>query len=300
MTRLRDIIGVKMNNVKSLIKKCADKIEHHSFTSAYNKTFELIHCDSDELKDKTYRMRHRIYCQEYGHECPVAEGSYLEHDQFDERAVHFMLRHKISNEITGSLRVILPNDERPGESFPAQQQCDHPFLQSDSNAVRVCEISRFCMAPRFRQRAIDGDYLSSYHAPDNGDGHSIKNVLFARRRISYPQAALLRGAFETALGARIMDCIWMVEQKHLPSLQQIGFDYRILGPHLDHHGGVQPLIFNIKHVLDVMQRKAPAVWDIISDGGRLQHIADQLAHDDWQDRLISEDCLDKIYRKLTS
>lgn len=291
-----------MGKTKTLLQACKDtiaqKIREHSYEEIYYKTFELLHAHTDELKGRAYRLRHKVYCEEHGYECPVESGSYIERDEYDDRAEHFLLKHRVSHEIVGSLRVILPNDERPGESFPAQKLCDHPLLKFDSRALKLCEISRFCMAPRFRKRAGDGKFLSAYCEQDevqvSVDGKT-KNI---RRQIPYAQAALLQGAFEAAMHAQIMDCIWMVEPEHMDSLQKIGFPYRVLGPQIKAHGGLQPLIFNIKHVLDTMRRDAPNCWKLVSHNGRLQDMADQLAQNNWQDDLIDQACKDKIYEAL--
>ena len=288
---------------KTLIQACKDTLAQtlgqHSFDTAYKKTFELIHANTPELKDRTYRMRHKISCEEHGHECPTAPGSYLECDEFDDMSEHFILKHRISNEMVGSLRVVLPNDESPSASFPLQKYCDHPLLKFDEKALRLCEISRFCTAKRFRKRKKDGRYLSAYSPQDIIKAHESGKMRYIRRRIPYTQAALLQGAFEIAMKEGILDCLWMVEPEHLESLQQIGFSYRILGPKLDVHGGMQPLIFNIKHVLDNMKHNAPHCWVVISDNGRLQKTADELAQNCWHDNLMDQACQDMIYRKLT-
>ena len=287
-----------VDDTKLLIKACIETLEHRSFRAAYENTFELVEAATPEQKGKAFRLRHKVYCEENGYECPVETGSYIEQDQYDDHSRHFLLMHKVSRETVGTLRVVLPNDEKPGESFPAQKYCEHPLLQHDSRALSLCEISRFCMAPRFRKRETDGKFLASYHDPDLVEGmQNGKRTLF-RRQITYPQAALLQGAFEAILNARILDCVWLVEPCHLPSLGQIGFPYRVLGPKSKIHGGLQPVIFNIKHVLDSMSRKNRACWEIISDSGRLQLLADELVHNDWQDELIDEVILEQIYEKF--
>jgi N-acyl amino acid synthase of PEP-CTERM/exosortase system len=288
-----------MGQIKSLLKACTSALKQYSFTNTYHNTFELVRADSPILKEKAYRLRHKVYCEEHGYECPTDKGSFMESDEFDDRSLHFLLMHKVSHETVGTLRVILPHDEQPGRSFPAQQLCDHPLLQFDSRALSLCEISRFCMAPRFRKRDEDGKFLSAYHDQDTLEVQENGKPVTVRRRIPYPQAALLTGAFEAALNARILDCVWMVEPGHLRSLDKIGFAYRVLGPKVKRHGGVQPLVFNIKHVLDNMRTKAPHCWDIVSDSGRLQEMADMLHQNDWHDRLIDEDCWEEIYKRLS-
>jgi hypothetical protein len=97
-----------------------------------------------------------------------------------------------------------------------------------------------------------------------------------------------------------MDCVWLVEPAHLPSLAKIGFTYRILGPRVEYAGGLQPIIFNIKHVLDNMHLRNKACWDVVSDSGRLQLLADELSRNDWHDNLIDEDVRENIYQKVSA
>ncbi len=286
--------------VTTLLEDCMELLNHRSFLQAYYKRFELIRADTAALKKKAFGLRFKVYCEEHGVEDPHEDGSYIERDLYDERSVHYILMHKFTRETVGTLRVVLPNDDSPAESFPAQQHCDHPLLKYDSRALSLCEISRFCTAPRFRKREADGPFLSAYHDQDVHGGFRMDGMTFVRRRIPYMQAALLQGAFEAAMEARILDCVWMVEPAHLESLRQIGFPYRVLGPKVKAHGGLQPVIFNIKQVLDTMRHRRPHCWDIVSDQGRLQRMADDLIRHDWEDRLMDETCREDIYSKLAA
>lgn len=285
-------------DARALVGTCVEALELRSFRDAYKGTFSLVPCITQVQKEEILRLRHDIFCREYGYEPESYAGSGREHDHYDERAVHYALLHKASNSFAGALRLILPDDERPGESFPIQKHCDHPLLASDSRVLTLCEISRFCMAPQFRKRTEDGRLLSAYHGQDMIQVDVDGEIREIRRKIPYPQAALLAGAFETALEARIMDCVWMAPPEHLESLAKIGFLYRTLGPRVAYHGGTQPIIFNIKHVLDNMRRNVPSCWEIVSDGGRLHEMADRLDQNDWTDRLLDDACIDRIFEKL--
>lgn len=289
-----------MAKAHSLIALCRDQISRnlnkYAFDAEYESTFRLVEAYSEELRNRVFGLRHRIFCEEYGYETPAAPASYKEIDEFDERSIHFLLQHCISHEMVGTLRVTLPNDERPGESFLLQKLTDHPLLKMDSRTLCLCEISRFAVVTRFRKRSDDGRLLPSYYDQEK---QALGSISY-KRWIPYPQAALLRGAFETILNARILDCVWMLEPVHLRSLQQIGFSYRILGPEIDYHGGMQPIIFNVKHTLDSMRDCAPHCWTMISDHGRLQDMANNLHRNDWSDGLFEELPMDPLISKANS
>lgn len=272
----------------SLLESCIETLTNRqSFKDAYENTFELIRAEDEDARDKVLRLRYRVYCREHELESPCETDSYTEHDEYDARSAHFILRHRISNEIAGTVRVILPDDTSASSGLQAQTLCDHPLLhRQDAEAPRLCEISRFCTASRFRKRDGDGKFLSAYFDQDLIETDENGKTRTIRRMIAYMPAALMCGAFEAAMEAGILDCVWLVEPCHLESLQQIGFSYATLGPQVDYHGGAQPVIFNIKHSLDNMHREAPHCWEVVSDGGRLQDLADALAQDMWQDNLV--------------
>jgi N-acyl amino acid synthase of PEP-CTERM/exosortase system len=279
---------------KSFLSVCLDHYKQRSFLNAYDSTFELLRADTPELKERVFQLRYDVFCRENKFEHAPYDDDIFEYDAYDDRAVHFLLMHKPSGEPAGTLRLILPNDEYPSQSFPVQKLARHPLLRSDSKILTLCEISRFCMASRFRRRERDGRLLSAYCDQDVVQVQKNGRPALFRRLIPYAPAALLRGAFEAALEARITEGLWMVDTNHLESLKKIGFECRPLGPHVNHHGGQQPVIFNIKHVLDHMRRVNPHCWEVISGHGRLHELADTLQRNDWQDHLLDAEDWDRL------
>lgn len=279
---------------KEYLKAAMDAMREHSFLSTYRKTFTLFRADTDAWKEHVFRLRYDVFCDENLFVNPDSHPEKLESDSYDDRAEHYILMHRGTSKVVGTLRVILPDDEQPGQSFPVQQVCDHTLLKRDSRVTRMCEISRFCMAKNFRKRELDGTLLPAYYDQDQIETKTALGTKTIRRKIPYAPLALLSGAFESALNAGISDCVWMVEPGHLWSLKKIGVNYRVLGPHVDHHGGLQPVIFNIKNVLDDMHRSRKHCWDVISDEGRLQKIADELAQSNWQDSLFDDSAAERV------
>lgn len=273
---------------RELLKAALDSIRQQSFLNAYRQTFSLFKADTDAWKEHVFRLRYDVYCEENLFMNPDNYPDKLEKDAYDDRAEHYILLHRPSAKMVGTIRLVLPNDEQPSKSFSVQEVCEHPLLRMDSRVLTFGEVSRFCMAKSFRKRELDGSLLPAYYDQDAVETTSNGKTIHIRRKIPYAPLALLSGAFESALNARIMDLVWMVEPRQLWSLKKIGLGYRVLGPHVDHHGGLQPVVFNIKNVLDNMRRARPHCWDIVSDHGRLQALADDLAQNDWQDGLIDD------------
>lgn len=282
---------------KDIFTACIETFRERSFFNAYNKTFSIFKADTDAWREHVFRLRYDVYCTENLFIDPDMHPEKLEKDSYDERSEHYLLLHRPTAKPVGTVRIVLPNDEEPSRSFPSQDVCDHPLLQMDSKVVSLCEISRFCMSKDFRKREMDGAMLPAYYDQDTVKGQSHGKVAFYRRTIPYAPLGLIGAAFESALNARITNAVWMVEQRQLWSLKKIGLSYRVLGPHVDHDGGLQPIVFNIKNVLDGMHRKKPRCWEIVTDQGRIQTMADELQENDWQDALIDEACQEMVERQ---
>lgn len=103
--------------------------------------YEVILADSVEARRIHYRLRYQVYCLEQAWE-PVSrfpDGE--EKDEFDERAVHFLVRNRFTNDWIAALRVVLPGDEPlPIESLNVLKNSVRETVAPGGAA----EISRVC------------------------------------------------------------------------------------------------------------------------------------------------------------
>lgn len=282
-----------------IIQACIKAIRQQTFYNQYWKTFEIVRAESDEQKRKAFRLRYKVFVEENGFLNPALYPDGLEFDAFDNHAIQFLLMHRVSGETAGTLRLVLPQHASPLTSFELQKQCDHPLLQIENRVMGLCEISRFCMAPRFRRRERDGRMLPAYYEQDGNAApdKTGKKPLFVRS-IPYAPLGMMMAAFEAALGAGITDCVMDYELDQLYTFNRLGIDYRVLGPRLYSHGETQPLVFNITSALQSMSEINPESFEVAADRGRLLDHARSLNHQDWQDRVFSGACRDMIMEKL--
>lgn len=285
--------------MSSFLGECLKLAERRSFYRQYWRYFDVVPANTQALLEQAYKLRYDVYCEENQHpmNCDSPDG--MEIDAFDERAEHHLLIHQPTGDIAGTVRVIPPDQDSPLFSLPLQEVCDHPVLFNDDIVSSLSEISRLCMASRFRKRPTDGTILPAFNAADSTKlRFDSENMTFIRRRVPYAPLGLLMAATETALKHRTLNVIVAVSPEDCVSFKDIGMSYRILGPRLKHYGGMQPIIFNIKHFLDSMKARNWSCWEVVSDQGRLNMRADELAlnlwHDDVFDHNLTEDVLDQL------
>lgn len=281
----------------NIFSTALEAIQKKTFYQTYWRSFEVINAQTDELKERAFRLRYDVFCKENRFEESAEDAAELEKDSFDPKALHFLLVHRDSGEDAGTVRILLPNEAAPLQSFPLQNICDHPLLTLDHKVLGLAELSRLCMAKRFRRRPLDGRILPAYYETEAEDAEKGLGRYF-RRRIPYAPLGLLRSAFETALEFNIPDMVTAMDPTHFRSMKRIGLSYRVLGPRVNFHGGQQPIVFNIKNVLDNMAMENSECWEIVSDQGRLHKKANMIAQNEWHDNVFDDDCRDMIMSRL--
>ncbi|MCB9988123.1 MAG: PEP-CTERM/exosortase system-associated acyltransferase [Rhodospirillales bacterium] len=252
---------------ESFISACRAKAHRKSFYNAYNKTFEVVRAENKWWKEQAWNLRYQVFCKEnkwLESSDPLKE---IERDQYDVHADQFLLVHRETNKIAGTLRVVMPETGRPLTSFQTQELCNHPLVQDAANAVRFCEISRLCMAASYRRRDRDGAILPAYYEQEQVSSGGFS--LF-RRYIPYAPLGLIAAAFEAVLAAGKKDCLMMLEPDTLMTFARIGIPVERLGdPVQDGPFSWQPVALNIPTVFEHIAEINPLCWEVLSDRGRL-------------------------------
>lgn len=118
----------------------------------FQRDFQLKLAESESEKQQTFRLRHQVYCEELGFE-PTNEVE-LEIDRYDQRSAHYLLRHRQSNQLAGTMRMITCNSAE--EILPVsryfEDRFNRPELQPSAfPAQTICELSRLALAADFRR-----------------------------------------------------------------------------------------------------------------------------------------------------
>jgi N-acyl amino acid synthase of PEP-CTERM/exosortase system len=244
-------------------------------SSAYARCFDVVHADTDALREAVFRLRYQVFCVENAFEDPRQHPDGLERDAYDPRSHHCLLRHRSSGEHAGAIRVVLPDPDAPRASFPLQAVCEHPFLREEAHAARLCEISRLCIRASFRRRRLDGSIYPGFEADAARRRAGASSDFLTGRIIPYMPMGLFRGAFETVLKLGRVDCIAVMEPRLIRTIRATGFCSGNLGPVIDFHGLRQPVVFNLRQVYDHGRQSGSLFYPLMSDHGRLYRLAIQ-------------------------
>lgn len=124
---------------------------------AFSQYFDVSLATSAELKKEVYKLRYRVYCEEFGYEPIENFPDGLEIDEFDDRSLHFLVTHKQTQLPAGCVRLVFGAE---GELMPFEKYCpdslDNSYIEKMGiDRSGICEVSRLAVDSAFRRRVGD-------------------------------------------------------------------------------------------------------------------------------------------------
>lgn len=266
-----------------------DYIQFKSFSWLYHQLFEVVQAESDALKEKAFRIRHEVFCEEFGYKEVKSNANKLERDIYDERAKHCLLIHKRSGEAIGTLRVVMPDQNDLQNSFPLQEIFSGGRLREDHVLSNICEISRLCVLKKFRSRAGDeGSPLGGVHDQDQETFVDKTCKRLARRIIPFAPIGLIKSGFDIAVENGYTQGCAFLETQLIDSFERLGIVCQRIGPVIDHDGQRQPVIIDFFTTVNNMRVRQKAVWEMVTNNGLMhERIYDLKSEQHACDNLLS-------------
>ncbi|MEQ5803070.1 PEP-CTERM/exosortase system-associated acyltransferase [Halomonas sp. H10-9-1] len=187
-------------------------------------------------KERVYRLRFDVYCQEIGYQPEVFCQKSLELDAHDRHSIHCYLEHKSSGLAAGCLRLVLPDPyaKTSDQLLPLQgyggRSLSHPWLHpSVLPETEICEISRFAIARAFRNKPIKNETL---------DPSSTKYIFSEQDKKTFPWIIIsLFLATYSLVGLTGRRHVFAMMEPRLPRLLAMsGFNFKKVGEPIEMHG----------------------------------------------------------------
>ncbi len=231
----------------------------------------IVHKVSDDNRLRTvYRLRYKVYCEEWGFERPEEYPDGLETDIFDKQSVHFLAEND-TGRLVGTIRLILSSPE----GFPLEKYCELNINKNELPRESLAEISRLAISKEFRRRAEDrylygpgeeGRGIGSFNYSHgkfrrrSGDGYKSGKP-FHERRIKHEAVASLYKAIYLESKRRQITHWYAVMTKGLYMLlSRLGIDFHAIGEAVDYHGIRTPYVGEIKKIEQSVSIKNPELF----------------------------------------
>ena len=228
----------------------------------YESFFDTVFVDTEEDLEASFRLRYDIYCVENQFLDPAKSPHGLEIDEYDARSVHSLLLRRGTDEVVGTVRLILPNRSGEGIGMPIGDVCAHDFVVRDHQVMPwggTAEISRFGISKKLRRRDTDLHVAGSTLPPECD----------SRRRIPDTSLGLMQAVIGMAAKAGITHLCAVMDPMLLRMLRRLGMVIPSLGPEVQYHGSRQPCYSHLDTALARIWLRRTDVWELLTRDGTL-------------------------------
>jgi N-acyl amino acid synthase of PEP-CTERM/exosortase system len=208
---------------------------------------------NDPRIDDIYRLRYKVYIEEWGFERPEDHPKGIESDAFDEHSSHYAAIRQDDGFLIGTVRVI-----RYSESgFPLLR---HSIIEKDLSGIDLLqagEISRLAICKEYRQRVSDKIVF---------EGHDISQFredpsLVERRRIDRDIVlGLYRCVYQECIEEGLTHILAVMAHGLQFLLKRAGLEFEAIGPEVDYHGKRTPYIGEVRTMLARIAERNPELY----------------------------------------
>jgi len=226
-----------------------------------------------------YRLRYKVYVEEWGFEKPEEHPDGLETNEYDKTSVHFVTKDA-EGQIVGTVRLILNSPI----GFPIERYCGIDINKNDISREKIVEISRLAISKAYRRRAEDryifgpDEERRSIGSFDNYEDYNHKFYRRAEDKYKYDFLRTGRVFNENRIRSEIVLSLckaiydesrerglthwYAVMTKGLYiHLRKLGINFQPIGEPIDYHGIRTPYIGEIKGIEQEMSIKNPELYE---------------------------------------
>ncbi len=227
--------------------------------------FRFVEAVSDDLKEQIYRLRYKVYVEEFGFEKPDNHPGGRETDSYEEYARHFAAIDD-NDEVVGTIRLVLHSEK----GFPIEHATDIKFIGGKPSPDKIAEISRLAVSKRYRRRREDGRYgVESYL--NNSDrvvkaGKLVGPFKVERRKRPIIILGLFQIMYQSSKRLGITHWYMITEKKIYLMLKKFGFVFHQIGEEVNYHGVRIPYLGVIDEIEQNLIRQNPVLAKVLLRG----------------------------------
>lgn len=242
---------------------------HENVSTIFNSVFNIQLAESPETINEVFEVRYQVYCIDRPFEDPNSFADRREHDTYDSRSSHALIRHRMTGDNVATVRLVMAGDNPGQANFPMEGPCVHRMDQHAQNAFagarreQIAEISRMAVSREFRRRlneekSVSGINESAYYSDaENG-----------KRAMPYISLGLFAAILRMSVKHGITHWMAVMEPAQLRLLKRFGVEFDHVGPVLEYHGRRRPAFTEAASLIEGIRQRRPDVWSLITDAGR--------------------------------
>ena len=238
-------------------------------STIFNSVFNIKLATCPKVVNEVFKVRYQVYCIDRPFEDPNAFADKREHDAYDPRSAHALIRHQMTEDSVAAVRLVMTGDTPKQMHFPMEGPCvplmDKRAQRAFAGARReqIAEISRMAVSREFRRRlneekSVSGISKAAYYSDaENG-----------KRAMPYISLGLFAAILQMSVKYNITHWMAVMEPAQLRLLKRFGVEFDHVGPVVEYHGRRRPAFTEAASLIDRMKKNRPDVWELVTEGGQ--------------------------------
>lgn len=213
---------------------------------SFDNCFEVFLADTPESRQIHYNLRYQVYCEEMGFEDKTQYPDEMESDEWDDKAVHFLVRHKLSGHWLGGLRLVY-NENGP---LPFERHStSHQHISPGQRKISV-EMSRLCVIKEARR--FSSKRFAPYGLPDQeiaAENDKVRSFYNFKNQTRSMIWGLFKAAVDYSAEKNLDYWYFIVAPALAYFIKREGFELSQIGEPCDHKGVRTPYRIAVKNIL---------------------------------------------------
>lgn len=237
--------------------------DNRSLTERFHEFFAVELAKTEDQKRSIYKLRYRVYCDEFKFLPEQDYPDQLEYDKYDDSSYLCLITHRKSNLPAGTVRVVPAVTANGDWQLPFEllgpDVLDQKFFQKFSgHRTLVAEISRLAVDGAFRRRS--GEATTRFGEIDALDIEQVEKRTFNLISVAaFLASAAIGEIFKLNYGFAMME-------PFLPRLmERSGIHFEKVGKDIDYHGLRAPYYIKLDSLLGSMNRDLGQFYQSIYD-----------------------------------
>jgi len=229
-----------------------------SLVADFQRYFDLVLATTPSELESVFRIRYRVYCEEFHYEPLEAFPDQLESDDFDASSKHCLVVHKATGMPAGCARLVLTDEK---SLMPMEKYCsraiDEKIIRSyDGRRDTICEFSRLGVDGAFRRRPGEGE--SRF-----GEISALDCSKREQRTFSMIAVATILSAFAMSELIQRPNCFAMMEPFLPRLLRRSNIVVHPAGELIEYHGSRSPYYFEARETVGGMSDEMQEFYAVI-------------------------------------
>lgn len=240
-----------------------------AISDIFHSVFNVELATSPQAINEVFEVRYQVYCIDRSFEDPRCFADKREHDAYDSRSAHALIRYRETGHSVAAVRLVMAGQQPDQAYLPMEGPCIHRMSERAQQAIAgarregIAEISRMAVSREFRKRLNEDKTVAGVSAEA-----SYCDTTNGKRAVPYISLGLFNAILRMSVKHGITHWMAVMEPAQLRLLKRFGVEFDHVGPILEYHGLRRPAFTRAASLLEGIKKRRPDVWALITEDGR--------------------------------